>query len=150
MRRGKGLALMLVCALLAGCAGTVRMPLVKGGPLVQEDFWVWRDGEAVLKLEEMERPYYVFTEEDRTARGAYLGQNWGEVLEIYRDALGEEKYAGCMESYQERIEEGDSAEEDRGFIFIEYDADQDGEGDAGMWLYVQGTTLVDVSLKLIT
>ena len=145
MRRGKGLALMLVCALLAGCAGTVRMPLVEGGPLVQEDLWVWRDGEAVLKLEEMERPYYVFTEEDRTARGAYLGQNWGEVLEIYRDALGEEKYAGCMESYQERIEEGDSAEEDREHIYIKYDADQDGEGDAGMWLYVQGTTLVDVS-----
>ena len=145
MRGGKGLALMLVCALLAGCAGTVRMPLVKGGPLVQEDLWVWRDGEVALKPEEMERPYYAFTEEDRTARGAYLGQDWGEVLEIYRDAMEEKIYAAWKEYYQECIEKGDSAEEDRGFIFIEYDADQDGEGDAGMWLYVQGITLVGVS-----
>ena len=86
MRRGKGLALMLVCALLAGCAGTVRMPLVEGGPLVQEDFWVWRDGEAVLKLEEMERGTLVLEEGDQTARGLQLGDDVEKFRELYEEA----------------------------------------------------------------
>ena len=86
MRRGKGLALMLVCALLAGCAGTVQMPLVEGGPLVQEDLWVWRDGEAVLKLEDAERGTLVLEEGDQTARGLQLGDDVEKFRELYEDA----------------------------------------------------------------
>ena len=89
MRRGKGLALMRVCALLAGCAGTVRMPLVEGGPLVQEDFWVWRDGEAVLKLEDAERGTLVLEEGDQTARGLQLGDDVEKFRELYEDAYAQ-------------------------------------------------------------
>ena len=120
MRRGKGLALMLVCALLAGCAGTVRMPLVEGGPLVQEDFWVWRDGEAVLKLEDAERGTLVLEEGDQTARGLQLGDDVEKFQELYEDA-----YAQVAFEFDGGI---DMVDENRNYIMVYWESEGVFEG----------------------